>query len=185
MKKRIISMLLALSMLISMAPGVFASGTSFGDVPSGAWYYNAVMWAVENEITGGIGNGNFGPDQTCTRAQVVQFLWASAGKPEPLPADPAGGKSTGNDTVLAAADGNGPKAAVTVIYSLKEGSALGAVGGGIGGVFNIAALIHTAVIAKQGSANLVAGIGNIGVVHGVFCQRAKLFGCHNILSLKW
>lgn len=83
MKKRVLSLLLALTMLIGMTPAAFAVGTSFSDVSDHAWYYNAVNWAVENNITGGIGNGMFGPDQTCTRAQVVVFLWAAADKPEP------------------------------------------------------------------------------------------------------
>ena len=55
----------------------------FYDVPNGAYYYEAVKWAVENGITGGIGNNLFGPDQPCTRAQIVTFLWCAAGSPEP------------------------------------------------------------------------------------------------------
>ena len=55
----------------------------FYDVPNGAYYYEAVKWAVENGITGGIGNNLFGPDQPCTRAQIVTFLWRAAGSPEP------------------------------------------------------------------------------------------------------
>ena len=41
-----------------------------------------MLWAVENGITGGIADGKFGPDQTCTRAQIVTFLYAAAGKPQ-------------------------------------------------------------------------------------------------------
>ena len=48
-----------------------------------AYYYEAVKWAQEKGITGGIGNGLFGPDQPCTRAQIVTFLWRAAGSPEP------------------------------------------------------------------------------------------------------
>lgn len=55
----------------------------FYDVPNGAYYYEAVKWAVENGITGGIGNDLFGPDQPCTRAQIVTFLWRAAGSPTP------------------------------------------------------------------------------------------------------
>lgn len=47
---------------------------SFSDVKESAWYYNAVMWAVENEITNGVGNGSFAPNTVCTRSQVVAFL---------------------------------------------------------------------------------------------------------------
>ena len=48
-----------------------------------AYYYEAVKWAQEKGITGGIGNGLFGPNQPCTRAQIVTFLWRAAGSPEP------------------------------------------------------------------------------------------------------
>ena len=53
----------------------------FYDVPNDAYYYEAVKWAVENGITGGIGNSLFAPDQPCTRAQIVTFLWRAAGSP--------------------------------------------------------------------------------------------------------
>ena len=55
----------------------------FSDVPTSAYYYEAVKWAQEKGITGGIGNGLFGPNQPCTRAQIVTFLWRAAGSPEP------------------------------------------------------------------------------------------------------
>ena len=55
----------------------------FSDVSTSAYYYEAVKWAQEKDITGGIGNGLFGPNQPCTRAQIVTFLWRAAGSPEP------------------------------------------------------------------------------------------------------
>ena len=55
----------------------------FKDVPVDAYYYEAVKWAAEKGITGGIGNGLFGPNQPCTRAQIVTFLWRAAGSPAP------------------------------------------------------------------------------------------------------
>lgn len=55
----------------------------FGDVSADDYYYEAVKWAQENGITGGIGNGLFGPKQVCTRAQIVTFLWRAAGSPKP------------------------------------------------------------------------------------------------------
>ena len=55
----------------------------FTDVSTDAYYYKAVKWAQEKEITGGIGNDLFGPDAACTRAQIVTFLWRAAGSPEP------------------------------------------------------------------------------------------------------
>ena len=53
----------------------------FGDVSTSAYYYEAVKWAQEKGITSGIGNGLFGPNQPCTRAQIVTFLWRAAGSP--------------------------------------------------------------------------------------------------------
>ena len=55
----------------------------FADVPTDAYYYEAVKWAAKKGITGGIGNGLFGPNQPCTRAQIITFLWRAAGSPEP------------------------------------------------------------------------------------------------------
>ena len=53
----------------------------FSDVSTSAYYYKAVKWAQKKGITGGIGNGLFGPNQPCTRAQIVTFLWRAAGSP--------------------------------------------------------------------------------------------------------
>ena len=53
----------------------------FSDVSPDAYYYQAVLWAVENGITGGMGNGRFSPDGTCTRGQSVTFLYRAAGAP--------------------------------------------------------------------------------------------------------
>ena len=53
----------------------------FSDVSTSAYYYEAVKWAQEKGITGGIGNGLFGPNQPCIRAQIVTFLWRAAGSP--------------------------------------------------------------------------------------------------------
>ena len=53
----------------------------FSDVSTSAYYYEAVKWAQEKGITGGIGNGLFEPNQPCTRAQIVTFLWRAAGSP--------------------------------------------------------------------------------------------------------
>lgn len=55
----------------------------FTDVPVDAYFYEAVKWAAEKGITGGVGNGLFAPNQPCTRAQIVTFLWRAAGSPEP------------------------------------------------------------------------------------------------------
>ena len=58
-----------------------AEPSPFSDVSTSAYYYEAVKWAQEKGITGGIGNGLFGPNQPCTRAQIVTFLWRAAGSP--------------------------------------------------------------------------------------------------------
>ena len=55
----------------------------FADVATDAYYYDAVKWAVNKGITNGVSETLFGPDQACTRAQIVTFLWRAAGSPEP------------------------------------------------------------------------------------------------------
>ena len=59
----------------------------FADVSADRYYSKAVLWAVENGITEGTGEGKFSPDTVCTRAQIVTFLWRSVGKPEPEEAE--------------------------------------------------------------------------------------------------
>ena len=56
----------------------------FVDVPEDSWFINPVLWAVEKGITSGVDDTHFGPNAACTRAQVVTFLWAAEGKPEPV-----------------------------------------------------------------------------------------------------
>ena len=55
----------------------------FTDVAEDAYYHDAVLWAVENGITAGLTETVFGPNQACTRAQIVTFLWRAAGSPAP------------------------------------------------------------------------------------------------------
>ena len=55
----------------------------FYDVPNDAYYFEPVKWAVEKNITTGVGNNLFAPNGDCTRAQIVTFLWRAAGSPEP------------------------------------------------------------------------------------------------------
>lgn len=57
-----------------------SEAASFTDVPSTSDYAQAVAWAVENEITGGTGNGQFSPNSTCTRGQIVTFLYRAMGQ---------------------------------------------------------------------------------------------------------
>ena len=55
----------------------------FADVPADAYYYEAVKWAADKGITGGMSDTLFAPNAACTRAQIVTFLWRAAGSPEP------------------------------------------------------------------------------------------------------
>ena len=64
------------------APAPKSTSTPFTDVKAGKYYYNAVLWAVENKITGGTSATTFGVGKPCTRAQVVTFLYAAMGKAE-------------------------------------------------------------------------------------------------------
>lgn len=63
-------------------PAVENTTTSFTDVKAGAYYYDAMLWAVENGITTGLTATTFGPEEVCTRGQVVTFLYRYAGEPE-------------------------------------------------------------------------------------------------------
>ena len=59
------------------------SGPLFADVPSDAYYYDAVNWAVANGVTSGTSATMFSPNMVCTRGQMVMFLWRAAGSPTP------------------------------------------------------------------------------------------------------
>ena len=60
----------------------------FADVKVGSYYYDAVLWAVENGITKGTSETMFSPDATCSRAQIVTFLWRSQKSPAAGTANP-------------------------------------------------------------------------------------------------
>ena len=59
------------------------SGNPFIDVADHAYYYDAILWAVEKGVTNGTSATTFSPNMTCTRAQTVTFLWRAMGSPEP------------------------------------------------------------------------------------------------------
>ena len=80
--KKIISLMLTVAICLSLAVPAFAAST-FSDVPHNAYFKDAVDWAVNNNVTAGIGNNQFGPNQSCTRAQTMTFLWRAHGSPEP------------------------------------------------------------------------------------------------------
>lgn len=64
------------------SPAPKSSAMPFEDVQTGSYYYNAVLWAVEKGITKGTSNTSFSPDMTCSRGQIITFLWRTDGSPE-------------------------------------------------------------------------------------------------------
>ncbi len=68
-------------------PAFTLNASPFTDVKPGKYYYKPVLWAVENKITGGVSDTLFGVGKSCTREQVVTFLWKAAGAPEPVATD--------------------------------------------------------------------------------------------------
>ena len=92
----------------------------FTDVPVGSYYYDAVLWAVENGITKGTSDTTFSPNMTCSRAQIVTFLWRSEKSPAAGTANPfADVKSTAYyaDAVLWAVKENITKGTTSTIFS--------------------------------------------------------------------
>ena len=92
----------------------------FTDVPAGSYYYDAVLWAVENGITKGTSNTTFSPNMTCSRAQIVTFLWRSEKSPAAGTANPfADVKSTAYyaDAVLWAVKENITKGTTSTTFS--------------------------------------------------------------------
>lgn len=82
MKKRMLSFALALLLCMLLPAGAAAAGGSgFTDVKSSDWYYDAVNWAVQNEITAGTSAATFSPNATCNNAQILTFLWRAEGEP--------------------------------------------------------------------------------------------------------
>ncbi|WP_418973853.1 S-layer homology domain-containing protein, partial [Agathobaculum butyriciproducens] len=92
----------------------------FTDVPVGSYYYDAVLWAVENGITKGTSDTTFSPNMTCTRAQIVAFLWRSEKSPAAGTTNPfADVKSTAYyaDAVLWAVKENITKGTTSTTFS--------------------------------------------------------------------
>ena len=83
--KRIMALALILAMIIGVVPSVFAVDyvNHFTDVPTNKWYAEYVEYVNDRGWMNGIGNNLFGPEQPCSRAQIVTFLWRAAGSPEP------------------------------------------------------------------------------------------------------
>ena len=68
---------------LCLAPAASAVENPFADVYEGMYYYDAVMWAYENGVTGGTTPTTFSPASTCTRGQAATFLWRAKGSPAP------------------------------------------------------------------------------------------------------
>lgn len=84
MARKVLASILICLMLCSAFPfAAAAAGNPFSDVSAGIYYYDAVLWAVDEGVTNGVGQGRFDPDGLCTRAQAVTFLWRAAGSPQP------------------------------------------------------------------------------------------------------
>lgn len=83
--KKVLASMIILLLLVGMAPMAAATVYNpFTDVGAGEYYYEAVLWAVDEGVTLGTAPGVFGPAGLCTRAQAVTFLWRAAGSPLPV-----------------------------------------------------------------------------------------------------
>ena len=161
----------------------------FYDVPNDAYYFEAVKWAAENGITGGVGNSLFAPNQPCTRAQIVTFLWRAAGSPEPknmsnfsdVPADSYYAKAVAwaveNGITTGTGDGEfGPDAtctraqSVTFLFRASKASANGAPA-----FSDVAATAYYAEAVKWATDNgITNGIGDNLFGSDNDCTRAQI-----------
>ena len=162
----------------------------FADVPVDAYYYEAVKWAVEKDITGGIGNGLFAPKLNCTRAQIVTFLWRAAGSPEPKNANSFADVSADSYYAKAVAwavengitggTGNGkfsPNATCTreqAVAFLYRASGSPAVSGGSAFSDVATSSYYADAVAWAEQNGVTGGIGNSKFGTGSDCTRAQI-----------
>ena len=73
---------------LSTPEGAPAGVGTFLDVPAGSWYAAAVTWATDHDVITGTGGGLFSPDRSCTRGEILSFLWRAMGRPEPAVENP-------------------------------------------------------------------------------------------------
>ena len=164
---------------------------SFRDVKQGDYFYDAVQWAVEKGITEGTSANTFSPNASCTRAQMVTFLWRAAGSPAP--------KSTTNpfrdvrstdyyyDAVLWAvengitsgtgADTFAPNATVTrgqTVTFLYRAAGSPAVGGNAGFSDVNANDYYNSAVAWAAENNITGGVGNGNFAPNADCTRAQI-----------
>ena len=70
------------------SPAPKSTAMPFTDVPAGSYYYDAVLWAIENDVTKGTSDTTFSPNANCSRGQIVTFLWRSQKSPDAAAANP-------------------------------------------------------------------------------------------------
>ena len=87
MKRKLLSSLLAALLLTTALLIPAGAADPFSDVSSSDPYYDAVLWALDQGVTTGTSATTFSPDRTCTRGQVVTFLWRAVGRPDPVTAE--------------------------------------------------------------------------------------------------
>ncbi len=85
---KVYNVVVSSSNFAAMTTTVQYTAMQFTDVKSSDYYYNSVLWAVQNGVTAGTSATTFSPNKTCTRAEIVTFLWAQAGKPEATGTNP-------------------------------------------------------------------------------------------------
>ncbi len=115
---------------------------SFTDVPTDTYYTQAVLWAAEQGITNGVGEGRFAPEEQCTRGQIVTFLWRTAGTPDLSPycpviqaaMEPPTTDASTKEALLCDMDGDGVQELILMyyegnqtlcdVYTIRNGEAL-------------------------------------------------------------
>ena len=167
-----------------------AAGVNFRDVAQNAYYYDAVQWAVEKGITEGTSATTFSPDASCTRAQMVTFLWRAAGSPAPKSAANPFKDVSANDYYYSAvlwavengitsgtsADTFAPNATVTrgqTVTFLYRAAGSPAVSGG--SFSDVAANAYYAnAVAWASQHNITSGVGNGNFAPNADCTRAQI-----------
>ena len=161
----------------------------FTDVPAGAYYYDAVLWAAEKGITGGTSAVAFSPDSPCTRAQIVTFLWRAAGSPEPkalssftdVPADAYYVKAVAwaveNGITTGTKDGrfdpNAPCTRAQAVTFLHRASGAPAASGA--GFSDVAAdAYYAAAVACASASGVTSGTKDGGFSPNTTCTRAQI-----------
>ena len=167
-----------------------AAGVNFRDVAQNAYYYDAVQWAVEKGITEGTSATTFSPDASCTRAQMVTFLWRAAGSPAPKSAANPFKDVSANDYYYSAvlwavengitsgtsADTFAPNATVTrgqTVTFLYRAAGSPTVSGG--SFSDVAANAYYAnAVAWASQHNITSGVGNGNFAPNADCTRAQI-----------